>query len=150
METKDVIRTNRLKLGLTEQQLADRVGVSRGSVQQWEKGKTAPKRGNQDAVAAALGIDKALLMGLTFLPAPDASDSRVTPFPVVTLESALERLSYFLEQVPQADRGSSSAALAALALNPADHARKALLIKLLIESVPAPETEKFGAKAPKS
>jgi transcriptional regulator with XRE-family HTH domain len=64
METKDVIRTNRLRLGLTEQQLADRVGVSRGSVQQWEKGTTAPKRGNQDAVAAALGIDKALLMGL--------------------------------------------------------------------------------------
>lgn len=64
METKDVIRTHRLRLGLTEQQLADRVGVSRGSVQQWEKGVTAPKRGNQDAVAAALGIDKALLMGM--------------------------------------------------------------------------------------
>lgn len=64
METKDVIRTNRLRLGLTEQQLAERVGVSRGSVQQWEKGSTAPKRGNQDAVAAALGIDKALLMGM--------------------------------------------------------------------------------------
>jgi transcriptional regulator with XRE-family HTH domain len=64
MQIKDVIRTNRTRLGLTEQQLADRAGVSRGSVQQWESGATAPKRGNQDAVAAALGITKAELLGM--------------------------------------------------------------------------------------
>lgn len=56
MDTKDVIRYHRLRLGLTEQQLADRIGVSRGSVQQWEKGDTAPKRANQSATAEALGI----------------------------------------------------------------------------------------------
>jgi len=42
------IRDGRLKLGLTEQQFADRVGVSRGAVQQWEKeGGTAPNRSMQ-------------------------------------------------------------------------------------------------------
>jgi SOS-response transcriptional repressor LexA len=64
METKDVIRQHRQRLGLTEQQLADRIGVSRGSVQQWEKGTTAPKRANQSATAAALGISVSELMGL--------------------------------------------------------------------------------------
>jgi transcriptional regulator with XRE-family HTH domain len=65
MDTNAVIRSNRLRLGLTEQQLADRIGVSRGSVQQWEKGTTAPKRANQEATAKALGIDVTTLMGMT-------------------------------------------------------------------------------------
>lgn len=64
MDTKSVIRTRRKLLGLTEQQLADKVGVSRGSIQMWERGDTAPKRGNQQAVADALGITVAELMGL--------------------------------------------------------------------------------------
>ena len=63
METKDTIKRIRLSLGLSEQQLADRIGVSRGSVQQWEKGSTAPKRANQAAAAAALGITVSELMG---------------------------------------------------------------------------------------
>ena len=64
MDTKSVIRTRRKLLGLTEQQLADKVGVSRGSIQMWERGDTAPKRANQQAVADALGITVAELMGL--------------------------------------------------------------------------------------
>lgn len=64
MATKDLIRARRKQLGLSEQQLADKVGVSRGAVQQWELGKTAPKRGNQQAVADALGISVADLMAL--------------------------------------------------------------------------------------
>lgn len=47
---------------MTEQQFADAVGVSRGAVQQWEKGETAPKRRNQAAVARKLGISVAELM----------------------------------------------------------------------------------------
>lgn len=56
METKDVIRHHRTRLGLSEQQLADRIGVSRGSVQQWEAGKTMPKRSREQDVADALEI----------------------------------------------------------------------------------------------
>lgn len=64
MLTKDVIRYYRLRLGLTEQQLGDRCGVSRGAVQQWESGATAPTRTRRAQVAAALGITEAELLGM--------------------------------------------------------------------------------------
>ena len=61
------IREGRAKLGLTQQQFADKVGVTRGAVQQWEKedgeGGTAPSRAKQPAVAQLLGISVAELMG---------------------------------------------------------------------------------------
>lgn len=63
-----MIRHHRQRLELTEQQLADRIGVSRGSIQQWEKGSTAPKRANQAATAAALGISVSELMGISAPP----------------------------------------------------------------------------------
>lgn len=57
------IRAGRKRLGMTEQQFADAVGVSRAAVQQWEKeGGTAPKRNNQAAVAKLLGISVAELV----------------------------------------------------------------------------------------
>lgn len=62
MSTASLIRNIRLRLKLTEQEFADQVGVSRGAVQQWEKGETAPKRKNQPAVAIALGLTVAQLM----------------------------------------------------------------------------------------
>lgn len=62
MDVHKRIRDGRLKLGLTEEEFANRVGVSRGSVQQWEKGSTAPNRKRQPAVATALGLTVAELM----------------------------------------------------------------------------------------
>lgn len=57
------IRDGRKRLGMTEQQFGDAVGVTRGTVQQWEKeGGTAPRRKNQQAVADILGISVAELM----------------------------------------------------------------------------------------
>lgn len=56
MEPKDVIKARREQLGLSKQALADRVGVSRGSVIQWEKGETTPKRAREQDVADALEI----------------------------------------------------------------------------------------------
>lgn len=51
------IQTGRLALKLTAQEFADRLGVTRGAVQQWEKAKgTAPSRKHQGAVAALLGM----------------------------------------------------------------------------------------------
>jgi transcriptional regulator with XRE-family HTH domain len=62
MNIKDKIKAGRLRLGLTEQQFAELVGVSRGSVQQWERGTTAPNRSRQSGVADALGLSVAELM----------------------------------------------------------------------------------------
>lgn len=57
------IRQGRLALEMTEQQFADAVGVSRGSVQQWEREDgTAPKRTLQPAVARVLGLTVAELV----------------------------------------------------------------------------------------
>ena len=58
-----LIKEGRRRLGLSEQQFAEAVGVSRGAVQQWEKpGGTAPKRSNQPRVAELLGVSIAELM----------------------------------------------------------------------------------------
>jgi transcriptional regulator with XRE-family HTH domain len=59
------IREGRLKLGLTEQQFGERIGVTRAAVQQWERldGKaTAPSRRHQEAVAHSLGMTVAELI----------------------------------------------------------------------------------------
>ncbi|WP_353506753.1 helix-turn-helix domain-containing protein [Variovorax sp. J31P179] len=45
MSSHNLIREGRKRLGMSEQQFADTLGVSRGAVQQWEKpGGTAPIR----------------------------------------------------------------------------------------------------------
>jgi transcriptional regulator with XRE-family HTH domain len=66
MSIHSKIREGRLRLEMTEKQFADAIGVTRGSVQQWEKeGGTAPTRKNQPAVAKLLGITVAELMAET-------------------------------------------------------------------------------------
>lgn len=63
MSSHNLIREGRKRLGMSEQQFADTLGVSRGAVQQWEKpGGTAPKRANQARVADLLGISVAELV----------------------------------------------------------------------------------------
>jgi transcriptional regulator with XRE-family HTH domain len=62
MSTGALIKRARLALELSEQAFADQVGVTRGAVQQWERGKTAPKRAHQQAVAQALGVTVGELM----------------------------------------------------------------------------------------
>jgi SOS-response transcriptional repressor LexA len=60
---KNVIQQGRLRLGLSKQQFAEAVGVSRGAVQQWERENgTAPKRKTQPKVAELLGISVGELM----------------------------------------------------------------------------------------
>ena len=56
------IRQFREAKQLTHQQFADAVGVSRGAIQQWESGATAPARRTQPAVATFMGITVSELM----------------------------------------------------------------------------------------
>lgn len=64
MSIHKLIRDGRARLRMTEQEFANKVGVSRGAVQQWEKEDgTAPTRKNQPAVAALLELSVAQLMG---------------------------------------------------------------------------------------
>lgn len=72
MDVHQRIRQGREALGLSVEAFAEKVGVSRGAVQQWENGGTAPKRANQAAVADALKITVAELMsdGIEVIPGP--------------------------------------------------------------------------------
>lgn len=46
----DRIRCRRLELGLSQEQLGTRFGVHRGTIRQWERGKSAPLGSRHDAV----------------------------------------------------------------------------------------------------
>lgn len=62
MSIHRLIRDGRRRLGMSEQQFADSLGVSRGAVQQWElPAGTAPSRANQPKVAKLLGLSIAEL-----------------------------------------------------------------------------------------
>lgn len=55
------LRTLRAKLALTQEQLADRLGVSFATVNRWEGGQSKPQRAQAEAIAALLreaGIDE--------------------------------------------------------------------------------------------
>jgi DNA-binding XRE family transcriptional regulator len=56
-----LIRERRTSLGLSQEQLAERVGVTRQSVQQWESGQTGPKRKLIEKVAWALELSVSAL-----------------------------------------------------------------------------------------
>lgn len=49
------IQTTRQAVGLTQEQLAEAVGVSRQTVAKWESGDTSPDLGHAAALAEALG-----------------------------------------------------------------------------------------------
>ncbi|PJM72084.1 LexA family transcriptional regulator [Achromobacter ruhlandii] len=67
------IKDLREKLGLSMEQLAERVSVSWQTVQQWENGKTAPKRARLEAVAKALNTTPEFL-AVGPLTDPDADE----------------------------------------------------------------------------
>lgn len=51
----EAFRTIRLRLGLTQIQMAERLGVSSGSVRNWEQGRFAPSPMAARIVAQVLG-----------------------------------------------------------------------------------------------
>jgi transcriptional regulator with XRE-family HTH domain len=56
------IRAVRRERGLTQDDLAEQVGVSRSAVAQWETGRTGQVTGNLSRIAAALGVAVEYLM----------------------------------------------------------------------------------------
>lgn len=47
METQDIIKKLREKNGLTQEQMAERLMISRQAVSRWENGETQPNPDNQ-------------------------------------------------------------------------------------------------------
>jgi len=56
------IETARIKAGINQSELARRLGVSPQSIQQWEKGKTAPKSARLRSLSLALGVSQSWLL----------------------------------------------------------------------------------------
>lgn len=64
MEVKDIIRNRREELGMTMKELAEKVGVSEGTISRWESGEIANmKRDKIVALANALGLSPSVIMG---------------------------------------------------------------------------------------
>lgn len=64
MEIKDTLSQRRKELNLTMKQVADKVGVSEGTISRWESGKIADMRRDKImAYAQALQISPAVIMG---------------------------------------------------------------------------------------
>lgn len=59
-ELAEVVRSARADLGLTQQELADRVGVGRLLIVQIESGKANPTLDNMLSLAGALNLDLAV------------------------------------------------------------------------------------------
>lgn len=57
MQTHELIRFYRQKAGLTQQQLADKLGVSQQYIGNYESGKRQPKIQTLQKIADALGVD---------------------------------------------------------------------------------------------
>ncbi len=55
--TGDRIRRARMEGGLSQKELAERLGVSSPTVGQWESGRRNPKDETLQRIAAALGVD---------------------------------------------------------------------------------------------
>lgn len=53
----DRLAEARVAAGLTQQQLADALGVSKPRVSEWERGHTEPRASRLPAVARAVGVD---------------------------------------------------------------------------------------------
>ncbi len=64
IKTGNIIRTMRLRQGLTQRELAEKISVSDKAVSKWERGCGAPDLELVPALAEVLGLDtKALLSG---------------------------------------------------------------------------------------
>lgn len=64
MDTKDIIKMRRIDMGLTMKELADKVGVSEGTVSRWESGNIANmKRDKIVALSKAIEVPIDVIMG---------------------------------------------------------------------------------------
>ena len=64
MEIKDILKNRRIELDMTMKELADKVGVSEGTISRWESGEIANMRRDKiQALANALHLSPGVIMG---------------------------------------------------------------------------------------
>lgn len=78
----DNIRRLREERGMTQEQLASRLGVTRTAVTQWESGSTHPRMGSLEAMAALFGVRKSDIVddvSYGVVPLPTADEMLLDP-----------------------------------------------------------------------
>jgi SOS-response transcriptional repressor LexA len=75
MEIAELIRRRRKELHMSQQQLADEVGVSRAEIGQWESGITGPTRRNAPKLAKALQLELSALSHFLAQPVSEVDTS---------------------------------------------------------------------------
>ena len=64
MNVGELIKSSRLEKGMTQEELAEKVGVKKSAVAKWENGRVSEiKRSNLKNLADALGLDPNQLLG---------------------------------------------------------------------------------------
>lgn len=64
MDVGEIIRRERLAKGLTQEELAEKVGVKKSAVAKWENGRVSEiKRSNLKKLSDTLGVNPNMLLG---------------------------------------------------------------------------------------
>ena len=63
MEIKDILQSYRVKNGLTQEQLAQKIYVTRQAVSRWENGETSPNQETLKALSKLYGVSINTLLG---------------------------------------------------------------------------------------
>lgn len=59
-----ILKQLRLQKGLTQPQLAERLGISRSAISMYERGERVPDTATMEAIAALFGVDMNYLYGM--------------------------------------------------------------------------------------
>lgn len=89
MEFKDIVRQLRKERGMTQQELADMIGLTKVTISQYETGKRKPSFEMIEALADVFHVDMNYLLGFTdkiLKPAGDETDPAANKYLGVTLE----------------------------------------------------------------
>jgi transcriptional regulator with XRE-family HTH domain len=81
MKFGDVVRNLRLERGWSQQELADKIGITKMTVSQYETGKRNPSFDRIELIADAFHVDMNYLLGFTDKinrPAGDQTDDKAT------------------------------------------------------------------------
>ena len=173
MSVHSRIKDFRETRGLTHQQFADAVGVSRGAVQQWEKGSTAPTRKHQPAVAKFMGLSVDALMSIEAdanitIPSPTLSASgtvsnqplapveragaaierRVNVTSICPIDRALTAIAALLQALPADDRTTVEGLITSIVRKPEIASHVIGAITAIVDGAKKGETQQAAKHQP--
>jgi repressor LexA len=112
MEVKDILKTRRLELGYTLEDVARKVGTNSSTVLRWENGEISNMRRDKIMkLAQALEISPAVIMEWDLPPAPNLSTPAAYPIPILgriscgpgTFQTELGAGEFFVDRSIRAD-----------------------------------------------